>query len=90
MAEQPEVRVVRGSPTPFEEEAARAAIETIWLEERAKAAASELPSAWVMAARAESTGRGLATLRGGRAWRFSSRFLGNPPTPTQTGRGDAK
>jgi hypothetical protein len=90
MVEQPSVNVLHGSPTPLEEEAVRAAIETIWLEERAKAAAAELPSGWVMAARAESTGRGLATLRGGKAWRFSSRFLGNPPTPTQTGRGDAK
>ena len=90
MADQPEVRVVGGSPTPLEEEAARAAIEAIWLEERAKAVAASGPSGWVMAARAESTGRGLAAMRGIRVWRFSSRFLGNPPTPTQTGRGDAK
>ena len=90
MSEGPDARVRAGSPTPEEQAAVLAALEAIWREERAKAAAAEHPSAWIMAARAESTGRGLATLRCGRAWRFSSRFLGNPTTPTQTGRGDAK
>ncbi|HJT37490.1 MAG TPA: hypothetical protein VJ818_03605, partial [Actinomycetota bacterium] len=67
-----------------------AAIEKIWREERAKAAAAGGRSGWITAARVEATRRGTASARGPGAWRLSG-FMGtDAPTATQIGRGDAK
>jgi len=88
--EPPDVHVRAGSPTPQEEEAVRSAITRLWLDARAKAAAAAGRSSWVLAARAEATGRGATALRGARAWRLSGRIGPTPVTQTQIGRGDAK
>jgi len=90
MTEPPEVRVVAGSPTEQEEAAVRSAIVRLWQDARAKAARASGPSPWVLAARAEGTGRGSTALRGARAWRLSGRIGAPPVTLTQIGRGDAK
>ncbi len=90
MTEGPEARIRAGSPTPEEEAAVVAAIDRIWQEERAKAAAARGPSGWVAAARLEATRRTPAALRGARAWRLSGWSGADPATPTQIGRGDAK
>jgi len=89
MSEPPEIRIVAGSPTDEEEQAARAAIIQLWREARAKASA--VPSGWRAAARAESTKRGALIGRGHpQGWRLSGRLRAMQATPTQTGRGDAK
>jgi hypothetical protein len=62
----------------------------MWRQERAQAATAAGRSPWVTAARVEATRRGIGALRGARAWRLSGRIAADPPTPTQTGRGDAK
>ena len=90
MTEGPEVRVRAGSPTPEEETAVLSAIDRIWREDRAKVIASRRPSPWVIAARVQATRLGANALRGPRAWRLSGLVGGEPATPTQTGRGDAK
>jgi len=86
----PEARIRGGSPTSEEEAAVLAAIEQIWRDERAKAAAAIEPSGWVTAARLEGTRRTANTLRGARVWRLSGTSGWDAPTATQTGRGDAK
>ncbi|MGZ4104165.1 MAG: hypothetical protein ACXVQY_08240 [Actinomycetota bacterium] len=87
----PEVRVVAGSPAPEHEEAARAAILELWRTDRAAAARHASVSAWVLAARSESTKRGALAGRGHpMAWRLSGRLRAMQATPTQSGRGDAK
>ena len=90
MSDAPEARIRAGSPTPDEEAAVIAALEKIWSEERAKAAAAAGRSGWVTAARLDATRLGSTTVRGARAWRLSGLLGGNVSTPTQTGRGDAK
>jgi len=91
VSEGPDVRIRTGSPTPDEEAAVFAAIDRIWSDERAKAAAATGPSGWVRAARLEATRRSANAVRGARAWRLSGAAAGgDPPTQTQTGRGDAK
>jgi hypothetical protein len=74
-----------------EEQAAREAIVELWKQSRAEAARRAAPSAWTVLARAESTKRGALVGRGHpNAWRLSGRLRSIQPTPTQTGRGDAK
>jgi hypothetical protein len=90
LSEAPDAFIRAGSPTPDEEAAVRAAIDRIWREESAKSAAATGPSAWVTAARLESSHRSVSALRGARAWRLSGAAGWDPATPTQTGRGDAK
>jgi hypothetical protein len=90
LTDGPEARIRAGSPTPEEEAVIVAAIDKIWREERAKAAVAAGPSPWVTASRIEGTRAGVAALRGPRAWRLSGILGGDAPTPTQTGRGDAK
>jgi hypothetical protein len=90
VTEGPEARIRAGSPTPEVEVAVLAAIERIWLDERAKAATAIEPSGWVTAARLEGTRRTANTLRGARIWRLSGTSGWDAPTTTQTGRGDAK
>ena len=90
MSDGPEARIRAGSPTPEEEAAVLAAVDRIWREERAKAAAATGPSGWVKAARLEATRRSASAVRGARAWRLSGTAGWDPPTQTQTGRGDAK
>jgi len=90
LSEGPKARILAGSPTPTEEAAVFAAIDRIWHEERAKAAAATRPSGWVTAARSEATRRSANAARGARAWRLSVTTGWDPATPTQTGRGDAK
>jgi len=88
VTEGPEARIRAGSPTSEEEAAVLAAIEHIWLEERAKAAAASGPSGWVTAARLEATRGSVNAVRGARAWRLSGAPGWDPATP-KTGRGDA-
>lgn len=90
MSDTPEARIRTGSPTAEEGAAVLAALERIWHDERAKAAAAAGRSGWVTAARMESTRRSVNALRGARAWRLSGLIAGDTATPTQTGRGDAK
>ena len=90
MTDGPDARIRAGSPTPAEEAAVLAAIEKIWAEERAKAAAATGRSGWVTAARLDANRLGSTALRGARAWRLSGLLGGDVSTPTQTGRGDAK
>ena len=85
-----DARIRGGSPTAEEEAAVLAAIDKIWREERAKVVAAAGLSPWVMASRLEAMRVGSAALRGPRAWRLSGVLGGDAPTPTQTGRGDAK
>jgi hypothetical protein len=86
----PEARIRAGSPTAEEEAVVLAAIDRIWRDERAKAAAATGRSPWITAARLEATRRSAAGIRGARAWRLSGSVGADPATPTQTGRGDAK
>ena len=91
MSEPPEVRVVGGSPTEEEEQAASEAIVQLWREARAEAARATPASGWMVAARAEATGRGTSIdRRDPNGWRLSGRLRAMQATPTQTGRGDAK
>jgi len=90
VSDGPEARISAGSPAPEEEAAVRAAVDRIWRDERAKAAATTGPSGLVGAARLEATRRSANAVRGARAWRLSGSAGWDPPTATQTGRGDAK
>ena len=91
MTSLPELRILRGSPTPQQEEAIRRALMKLWAEERASAVAGLSP--WVAAARAEATGQSTASARAAGSpgtWRLSGRLTETVATQTQTGRGDAK
>ena len=90
MTEGPEARIRAGSPTQEEESAVFAAIDRIWRDDRAKATAASRPSPWVIAERVQAARLRANALRGPRAWRLSGLVGGEPATPTQTGRGDAK
>lgn len=86
----PEVSIRSGSPTDVEVAAIAVAVEALWREEAARAAASgssEERNPWILAARAEATGRARDLLRG--SWRRSGRFAG-PETDIHIGRGDAR
>lgn len=91
MSEPPEIRVVRGRPTPEEESAIREAILRLWRQEQAEAARASGRSAWVIAARAEATGAGAQDFRGDDAWRAGLRITGlGLQSSRRTGRGDSK
>lgn len=91
MEQLPDVRVLSGSASPDEEEAARAAVVELWKADRARAARTSAVSPWVLAARSESTKRGaLAGRSHPMGWRLSGRLRAMQATPTQSGRGDAK
>jgi hypothetical protein len=62
-ADEPEIEIISGSPTPAEEAAIRAAIRKLWRDERAEAERAQGGmSAWVRAGRARS-GADLGTAR---------------------------
>ena len=86
----PEARIRAGSPTLDEEAAVIAAIDKIWREERAKAVSAAGLSPWVTASRLAAMRVSATAVRGPRAWRLSGVLGTEAPTPTQTGRGDAK
>jgi hypothetical protein len=92
MAEPPEIRVVRGNPTPEEEAAIRETILRIWRDEQADAARESSRSGWVIAARAEATGAAAEDFRrDGDAWRAGVRIAGlGLVSVRRTGRGDSK
>jgi len=92
MVEPPEYRIIRGDPTPEEEEAIREAILRLWREEQAEAGRASGRPPWVLAARAESSGWGAADLRAERAaWRLGTRLPGfGLLSVRRTGRGDSK
>jgi hypothetical protein len=90
VTDAPEARIRAGSPTPEEEAAILAAIEKIWRDERAKAAAAAGRSRWITAARIEATKRGAVSARGPGAWRLSGFIGSDAATATQIGRGDAR
>jgi len=92
MSEPPEIRVVRGNPTPDEEAAIREAILKLWRDEQAEAARASARSGWVVAARAEATGAAADDLRReGGAWRAGVRISGlGLVSVRRTGRGDSK
>lgn len=88
----PEFRIVRGSPTPDEEAAIRAAILKLWREEQIEAQRASGLSPWVLAGRAEATRSGAADFRGDPgAWRLSQRLPGlGLISARRTGRGDSR
>jgi hypothetical protein len=90
--EPPEVRILRGSPTPEEEAALREAVLRLWREERAEARRGAGRSPWVRCARAEATGFGAADLRREPgAWRLGLRLIGlGLVSERRAGRGDAR
>lgn len=91
MAEPPEIRILRGQPTPEEEAAIREAILRLWRQEQAEAARASGRSAWVIAARAEATGAGAQDFRGDDAWRAGLRITGlGLQSSRRTGRGDSR
>lgn len=92
MAEPPEIRIVRGNPTPDEEAAVREAILKIWRDEQADAARASGRSGWVIAARAEATAAAAEDFRrDGDAWRAGLRIAGlGLVSVRRTGRGDSK
>ena len=92
MPEPPEFRVVRGNPTPEEEEAIREAILRLWRQEQSEARASSGRSRWIVAARAEAAGWGAADVRSdGGAWRLGTRLPGfGLLSVRRSGRGDSK
>ena len=92
MSEPPEFRVVRGNPTPEEEAAIGEAILRLWREEQAEARRASARSAWVLAARAESTGAAASDFRSdGDAWRAGVRLTGlGLVSVRRTGRSDSK
>jgi hypothetical protein len=73
MPEPPEIRVVRGDPTPEEEEAIREAILRVWRNEQTEARRASGRTPWVEAARAEGIGADASDIRGADAWRASIR-----------------
>jgi hypothetical protein len=92
MSEEPEIRIVRGNPSPDEEAAVRAAILKIWRDEQADAARASARSAWVVAARAEATNATAEDFRrDGDSWRAGLRITGlGLVSVRRTGRGDSK
>jgi len=92
MSEPPEIRVVRGNPTPDEEAAIRDAILKLWRDEQAEAARASARSGWVVAARAEATSAAADDFRReGDAWRAGIRISGlGLVSVRRTGRGDSK
>ncbi len=92
MNEPPEIRVVRGNPTPDEEAAIREAILKLWRDEQTEAARASARSAWVVAARAESTAAAAGDFRHeGDAWRAGVRISGlGLVSVRRSGRGDSK
>jgi hypothetical protein len=91
MPEPPEIRVVRGNPTPEEEEAIREAILRVWRNEQAEARRASARSQWVLAARAEATGAGAADFRRDGIWRAGFRITGlGLVSVRRTGRGDSR
>lgn len=91
MAEPPEIRIVRGQPTPEEEAAIREVIVRLWRQEQAEAARARGRSQWVIAARAESTGAGAQDFRADDGWRAGLRITGlGLQSSRRTGRGDSK
>ena len=92
MAEPPEIRIVRGNPTPEEEAAVREAILKIWRDEQAEAARASRRSGWVVVARAEATAAAPEDFRrDGDAWRSGLRIAGlGLVSVRRTGRGDSK
>jgi hypothetical protein len=92
MPEPPEIRILRGNPTPEEEAAVREAILKIWRDEQAEAARVSGRSGWVVAARAEATSAAAEDFRrDGDAWRSGLRIAGlGLVSVRRTGRGDSK
>jgi hypothetical protein len=91
MPQPPELRIVRGSPTPEEEAAVRAAVLDLWRKERARASAAAGPNPWVLAGRIESTHRWREALpRTPEGWRRSGRIAAKPVSDNRIGRGDAR
>ena len=92
MSEPPEIRVVRGTPTPEEEAAVREAILKLWRDEQAEAARASARSGWVVVARAEATGAAADDFRReGAAWRAGMHITGlGLVSVRRTGRGDSK
>jgi len=91
MAEPPEIRIVRGDPSPEEEAAIREAILRIWRDEQAEAARVTGRSPWVVAARAEATGAAPQDFRRDGAWRAGFRITGlGLVSVRRTGRGDSR
>ena len=84
---QPGVWIRSGSPTEAEGVAIAAAVEALWREDVARASGSRERNPWILAARAEATGRARDLLRG--SWRRSGWFAG-PETHLRIGRGDAR
>ena len=89
---EPEFRIVRGDPTAAEESAVREAIHRLWRQEQIEARRAAGRSAWVVAARAESTGFGAPDFRAEpAAWRLGQRLTGLGLVSTRrVGRGDSK
>ncbi|MGH2727822.1 MAG: hypothetical protein ACRDKS_12695 [Actinomycetota bacterium] len=92
MPEPPEIRIIRGDPSPEEEAAIREAILRLWRREQAEAARTSGRSSWVVTARAEASGWGAADLRREPgAWRLGTRLAGfGLLSVRRTGRGDSK
>jgi hypothetical protein len=91
MPEPPEIRVVRGDPTPEEEEAIREAILRVWRTEQTEAHRASGRSGWVIAARAEATGASAEDFRSDGAWRSGFRITGfGLMSVRRTGRGDSR
>ena len=88
----PDFEVVRGNPTPEEEQAIREAILRLWRDEQIEARRASAMSGWVVAARAEATGSGAPDFRTRtRAWQFGERLTGlGLVSVRRTGRGDSK
>lgn len=69
MPEAPQIRIVRGRPTPAEATAVWEAILRLWREDHAAAVREAVGNPWVLAARTEATRAGPL-----RDWRLSSRI----------------
>lgn len=93
MADAPEIRILRGNPTPEEEDAVRRAIVELWREEQARAARDAAANPWVLSGRVEGARQGQSPLRErarSKAWRLSGRIAAGPLSHITIGRGDAK
>ena len=89
--EAPQVGVTRGTPTPAEDQAARAAILELWRTDVADAVRARGASPWVLAGRARATRRGPEAVRArtGDGWRLAG-HLGPSVSHFGIGRGDAR
>lgn len=93
MAQPPEIRITKGSPTPEEADAVREAIVALWRRDQAEAARTAPVNPWVLAGRAQTNRAGTGPLRAQnrpQAWRLSGRVGGAAESHITIGRGDAK